>query len=238
DRQSEGHGKSLPDLPKSMLSALPAPYCLCENPLRMRIFPGRYFLLCLLAVNPGLAWSQSASASVQSAGTFDWIKFHQQNDHDWAWRTGLSPREVRKLRLAAGVADDEPSNSIERIDAKILAHNQILFVTAAGSGHCLDIGVYVPYKNSFKNIWSMSEMPAGSGFCHPSLCRNPTVGAERGRITVAVPARADEQDMMCDKNILLSYRWKHKSYELSQQETVPAQCELQAFSLVLTTRLT
>jgi hypothetical protein len=195
--------------------------------LRMHNLASRRFLLFLM-LNCSFACAQSASANTQPASTFDWTRFHQQNDRDWASRTGLSAGAVRQLRLGAGISDDEPSNPIDEIDATTLGHEQVLFVSAAGSGHCLTVEVYVPHRKSFKNIWSTSEMPDGAGLCHPSLCRNPGVWAEKGQINVTVPAYADEQDTMCNKNVLLTYRWKHKSYELTKQETLPAQSAARA----------
>ncbi|HVG89984.1 MAG TPA: hypothetical protein VNB54_00705, partial [Alphaproteobacteria bacterium] len=59
------------------------------------------FLMCV-AVLLSL-WH--AQAAAQGNSTFDWIAFHRANDQSWAQRTGLSAKEIRNLRLAAGVAD-------------------------------------------------------------------------------------------------------------------------------------
>ena len=158
---------------------------------------------------------------------FDWKAFHRKNDAYWAKLRGLSPKEVRALRLAAGIQDDEPSNPIDWIDGKNLSRGHILFVTAAGSGHCLDIAVFVPHRNGFHKLWSAAETPDGAGFCHPSLCQSPIARAgKNGEITVIVPEQSPDSPMgVCNQSDTLVYRWDGTTYVLAERKTVAAtQC--------------
>ena len=54
----------------------------------------------------------------QNPSTFDWVAFHRANDLAWSRKTGLSPQEIRNLRLAVDIPDDEPSNPLDAIDAR------------------------------------------------------------------------------------------------------------------------
>jgi hypothetical protein len=56
----------------------------------------------------------------QGGPEFDWKTFHRANDREWSYKTGLPPEDIRRLRLAAGIADDEAYNPIDWIDAKTL----------------------------------------------------------------------------------------------------------------------
>jgi hypothetical protein len=162
--------------------------------------------------------------TMQAESTFNWVTFHEKNDRKWSRKTGLPVKEVRSLRLAAGIADDEPLNPIDYIDAKTLPNGRILFIIAAGSGHCLGVSVYVRRDKEFYEIWSAHEMPEGAGFCHPSLCRNPKAWATKANeIIVSVPMQSEAGEMgQCDSNTLLIYRWSGKTYELKGQRTVAA----------------
>ncbi|HEY6969616.1 MAG TPA: hypothetical protein VJA94_10455 [Candidatus Angelobacter sp.] len=160
---------------------------------------------------------------------FDWKAFHRKNDAYWAKATGLSTREVRALRLAAGIEDDEPSNPIDWIDVKRLSRGHILFVTAGGSGHCLNVAVFVPHWNHFRELWSAAEKPDGAGFCHPSLCRPPEARAsKKGEITVIVPEQSADSAMgVCNQSDVLIYRWNGTTYALAERKSVTAtQCGL------------
>src|SRR6476620_4085885 len=112
----------------------------------------KFGIVCFLAF-----FLASGQLSARGQSDFDWKAFHRANDQEWARRTGLSPEEIRKLRLAAGIADDEPENRLDKIDAKTLRHGGILFVTASGSGHCLHVSVYLHHGRGFNEIWSASE---------------------------------------------------------------------------------
>ena len=189
------------------------------------------FIMCL-AVSLSLGRPRAAA---QESSTFDWIAFHRANDQSWAQRTGLSAKEIRKLRLAAGVADDEPSNPVDLIDARTLPGERILFVTAAGSGHCLHAAVFEHGGRGSKKIWSASLMPGGAGFCHPSLCRDAKTWATRkNQVIVAVPVNLEGAQMgVCDENVLLTYKGAGKTYVLAETKHLAAQCGVDDYQRAL-----
>jgi hypothetical protein len=174
-------------------------------------------------------------AAAQDSSVFDWVAFHRANDQSWAQRTGLPPKDVRKLRLAAGVADDEPSNPIDAIDAKTLPRGRILFVTAAGSGHCLNVSVFHRRGRSFEELWSESETPEGGGFCHPSLCRDATTWATRkNQVIVVVPVNLEGAPMgVCDENVILTYKGAGRNFVLAETKHLAAQCGLDDYQRAL-----
>src|ERR1043166_8571916 len=132
----------------------------------------------------------------QDSSNFGWKVFHRANDREWSYKTGLPPEDIRRLRLAAGIDDDEELNPIDWIDAKTLGHERILLVTAAGSGHCLTVAVYEPHGRGFRKLWSEYAMPDGGGFCHPSLCRDARAwAAKKNQIMVSVPGQAEGAEM-------------------------------------------
>ena len=187
------------------------------------------FIMCL-AVSLSL-WQPAA----QSDSTFDWIAFHRANDQSWAQRTGLSATEIRKLRLAAGVADDEPSNPVDMIDARTLPGERILFVTAFGSGHCLHVKVFRHRGRGFEELWSESETPDGGGFCHPSICSSASVSATRkNQVVVTVPIQLEGAPMgICDDNLVLTYRATGKTYALAGTEHRASRCGQEAYQIAL-----
>jgi len=179
-------------------------------------------IIALLFVVTGAAFG----ADAQNA-PFDWVAFHRQNDRDWAARSTLSARDVRSLRRAAGSRDDEPSNAIEAVDAKTLPKGHILFVTATGSGHCLNVSVYRRRTGGFKKLWSASETPDGAGFCRPSLCSNPTAFAtSKGEVVVVVPSQEGGDEVgVCGVNEVFTYRNTGKTYTLESQSKKAAHCK-------------
>lgn len=189
------------------------------------------FIMCL-AVSLSLWQPQSAA---QGDSTFDWLAFHRANDQSWARRTGLSAKQIRELRLAAGVADDEPSNPVDMIDARTLPGERILFVTAAGSGHCLDVRVFHHLGRSFEELWSESETPDGGSFCHPSLCASPAVSATRkNQVIVTVPVQLEGAPMgVCDENLVLTYRATGTTYALAGVEHRASRCGMEAYQVAL-----
>jgi hypothetical protein len=190
----------------------------------------RFGFLFVLAM---ALWPSSAAA--QDSSPFDWIAFHRANDQSWALRTGLSPKEIRKLRLAAGVADDEPSNPVDTIDARTLPGERILFVTAAGSGHCLDVTVFHHRGRSFEELWSAGETPDGTAFCHPSFCRYATTWATRkNQVIVVMPVNLGGAPMgVCDESVMLTYKGARKTYVLSETRHLASQCGLDDYHRAL-----
>jgi len=135
---------------------------------------GALFALALFLIAP------LSNVSAQSSSTFDWVAFHHAEDLIWSRKTGLSPKEIRNLRLAVGIADDEPSNPLNAIDARTLSNERIFLTTVSGSGQCLNVNVLHRHGKGFQKLWSAGAMPDGSAFCHPPACRN--VGALPAKI--------------------------------------------------------
>ncbi|HEX3156286.1 MAG TPA: hypothetical protein VHV32_16785 [Candidatus Angelobacter sp.] len=173
-----------------------------------------------------IALAGSSALLGQDFSRFDAKAFHRANDREWSAKTGLPPEDIRRLRLAAGIEDDEELNPIDWIDAKTLGHERILLVTAAGSGHCLTVAVYQPHGRSFRKLWSEYAMPDGGGFCHPSLCRDAEArAAKKNRIIVSVPAQAEGAEMgVCDENTILTFQGEKKTYVLTKTEHTAERC--------------
>jgi hypothetical protein len=90
---------------------------------------------------------------------------HSEEDRLWATRTGFSDAQVRQLRHLADISDDV-AEFIVNIDTESLRRQgNILFVSAGGNGHCLQIDVFRAELPSFDRVWSAESFPDGSGFC-------------------------------------------------------------------------
>lgn len=110
----------------------------------------------------------------------DWRAFHRENDKHWArWVTttsgwwgspakkaGLSPSDVREIRLLAGIADDEPSDPIVTLRGAGKV-DRYLLLTERPDG-CLNGAVYGKNFLHFKEFWS-SGTPSDSR----DLCEQP-----------------------------------------------------------------
>ena len=189
--------------------------------------------VALFAIVLFLLASQPVSA--QNPSTFDWVAFHRADDLIWSRKTGLSPQEVRDLRLAVGLADDEPSNPLDALDAETLPHERIVLVTAAGSGHCLNVNVLNRHGRGFQKLWSAAEMPDGSGFCHPPACRNASAFATRkNEVRIVAPVQlAGAPIGACDENTGLTYQGKGKTYVLTATQHWTAQCGLDDYAIAV-----
>jgi hypothetical protein len=176
-----------------------------------------------------------ASASATSESFTDWITFHRQQDREWSRRTGLSVAQVRSLRQAAGIPDDQPFDSINSIDARTLPGQRVLFVTFSDNGHCLDVAVYRPTGSTFREVWSQSSAPDGSGFCRPSLCGNPRASAtKKGEINIAVPVRVESAQLgACDRLRVLTYARFGRTYSRARDQTRDAQASFWTRDLAL-----
>jgi hypothetical protein len=187
-----------------------------------------------------IALAGSSALLGQDSSKFDWKAFHRANDREWSYKTGLPPEDIRRLRLAAGIKDDEELNPIDLIDGKTLGHERILLVTAAGSGHCLTVAVYEPHGKGYREVWSASEMPEGAGFCHPSLCRDAEARAEKkNRIVVSVPGQTEDAKMgVCDLQTVLTFQAAGKSYVLAKTEQVDERCRAEDYMRALSEAFT
>jgi hypothetical protein len=171
----------------------------------------------------------------QDSETLYWKSFHRANDREWSRRTGLPPEDVRKLRLAAEIADDEPSNPINLIDSRTLSQQHILLVIAEGvSGQCLTVIVYERRGEGIGKLWSGMGMPDGSGFCGSTFCGRAAVHAEkRDRVIVSIPVPFEGSNI-CDERIVLTYQGKGSTYELSGTQHIPIRCSVDNYERAVT----
>jgi hypothetical protein len=182
---------------------------------------------CAIAV---FGCSLLASGQTAPAG-LSWVSFHQNNDRFWATRSGLPVEDVRRLRLAARIQDDQPSDPIELIDSRSLGRGQVLLVTNTGDLHCLNVELYGRrWNNAFRKLWSVDATPTNKAFCRPRTCRKPSVSVvKKGEISVMLPRAVSPADIACDENEVLTYKWRKRSYELTADQTIPAQCGLDSY---------
>src|SRR5437868_4871723 len=117
----------------------------------------RLVLALFLASATGLfaleenAWSQTS---------------HQQDEKEWASKTGLNPVTVHQLwRLASHFANPADDDSrIELLDIFGLGHNQTLLVTSSGPKHCLSLTVFEK-ATAYVKMWAEDQAPDGMGLC-------------------------------------------------------------------------
>lgn len=147
----------------------------------------------------------------------DWVAIHHQDDTKWARKTGLSPALVRRLRIAAALQDSDPEGRLEEVDvANLKSRRQALVVVSYGNGHCLTVTVLGRKRSGWVSVWSESEAPDGSGFCHEGMTPNPTVSVSRKQeIVIEIPTERAEQGCATRR---LIYSWKGKTYQFARDE--------------------
>src|SRR5579871_6029454 len=70
----------------------------------------------------------------------DWRLFHRNNDAYWARMvtalagSTFSASDARSIRLAAGIADDEPADPIMNLDSRGMESGQYFLLTALSDG--------------------------------------------------------------------------------------------------------
>jgi hypothetical protein len=123
------------------------------------------------------------------------------------------------------------------VAARTLPHERILFVSASGNGHCLRVGVYEHRGKSFRELWSVREMPDGAGFCRESPCTNPSASAtKKGEVAISIPFRDKTTDVEdCDQVRSFTYRPSRKTYKLASQQSGQAHCDLNTYQRALDT---
>jgi hypothetical protein len=164
-----------------------------------------------------LVCASSVDAQPQPQG---WAARLEEDDRTWARRSGLSVTEVRRLRLVAGVTNDNNAY-IDHLDVRGLrARNHILLVTAAGNGHCLELYVFRRRGSSFQRLWSVSGMPEGAGFCRGSP-RNPEAYVTRdAKIRVKIDY-ADYEALLANvETEYFTYVWNGRTYRLASRRRV------------------
>jgi hypothetical protein len=137
---------------------------------------------------------------------------HQQDEKEWAAKTGLSPFTVHQLwRLASHFADTADDDSrIELLDVSGLGHNQTLLVTSSGSEHCLSITVFEKAR-SYVKIWAEDQAPD-----EKALCQDGThVSAGNGKILVSMPSKGDSAEGGRTEYTQYEYEWTGKTYRFT-----------------------
>jgi hypothetical protein len=163
----------------------------------------------------------------------DWVHYHASQDRSFALTTGMREDQVRKLRLAAGVADEQAMAIIQTINTRTLPRLHILVVSSSGNRSCLTAGVYERRGRNFEKVWSVSETQNGAGICYEPWCQNPEISAEKsGEVKIRVPSRGgDAGAATCDHTENIVYRPSGKTYALAEESSVQAQCGEDAFSV-------
>lgn len=167
----------------------------------------------------GFEITASAATPVRAAAVEQWTEIHRQDDLKWSRISGLSPRDVRRARIAAGIGDDLEGGRIDNLDSKDLAfRKQLLVVTSAGNGHCLTITVLTKKESVFQAVWSVDEATGVGGFCHDgAFSGNFEVHATKeGGIIVDVPRDTNNSGAFGGFKQLL-YEWNGQTYVLSKR---------------------
>jgi hypothetical protein len=158
--------------------------------------------------------SSTASPVERITNDEGWIARHQKEDRLWASRTGLTPEQVRELRLMADVPDDE-AVYIDNLDTKtIQARNQVLMVTVGGNGHCLELVIFNREGDNFQRIWSVAETPSGGGLCRESPIDPEAYATSDGRLLVKIPIFDWSKGATAGADIY-TYSWNGKDYEFA-----------------------
>jgi hypothetical protein len=145
-------------------------------------------------------------------------------DQGLAWNTRLSLGDVHRLRLAAGISDDDLPNRIVHIDDKTLGHHEILLTIYSRGDPCLTAEVFAHHGRNFQQLWSLGEMPGGLTPCALPHCPAPGASATKaGEVVITVPARRDGAKYdVCDDNVLLTYRPVGTSLEFASERKILA----------------
>ncbi len=137
---------------------------------------------------------------------------HQQDEKEWAGKTGLSPFAVHQLwRLASHFADTADDDSrIELLDTFGLGHNQTLLVTSSSSEHCLSLTVFEKATRYVK-IWAEDQAPDGKGLCQ----KGARVAARSGKILVSIPSEGESAEGGRTEYTQHEYEWTGKTYRFT-----------------------
>lgn len=192
------------------------------------------------------ATAQSSSSRYPNAG--DWRPFHRQNDEYWArvltftrvWRSQpgdhskieVTPKEVRAIRLAAGIPDDHQGDPI--VQFAWMKEYQFLLVTQTTDA-CMNVAVYEEGFSHLRRIWSIDAMPDGHKICQLSGCPRPRVMVnEKHKVNVAADFRSVPDQPVCDGVSWAIYRPKGHSFEVEAQHSDNAMCWGDSFQPGLT----
>jgi len=190
-----------------------------------------------------LALAASTMAAAQNIGSrnpdvSDWRSFHRQIDRDWArqvtatrvWRgmpgdhskAEVTAKEVRAIRLAAGIPDDYQGDPI--LQFAWMKEYQFLLVRATTDA-CMNVAVYEEGFKRLKRIWSIATMPDGQEICRSSGCPSPRANVnEKQKVTVGTAFRSTPDQPVCDRVSSATYRPKGHSFEVENQHNNDAMC--------------
>lgn len=193
----------------------------------------RILLFLAYLIVPCRAVAQDRSTPLWQWSDSDWVHYHASQDRNFAFTTGMHEDQVRRLRLAAGVADEQAMAIIQTINARTLPHRHILVVSSSGNRSCLTAGVYEERGGNFEKVWWVSETRNGAGICQEPWCESPQISATKsGEVKIRMPSRGDDAGAAtCDHTENIVYRPSGKTYALAEESRVQAQCGEDTFSV-------
>jgi hypothetical protein len=178
----------------------------------------RLRLICVLLVS-------AAGLRAQGDRTAQLKAFHERNDQAWAYKSGLLVSQVRALRMAVGIEDTTDGLRIVNLDvASLKSRNQILLV----DGICLRVHVLEPNGDGYREVWSLSEMPAegwkadagiepsGRRICPQAPDLPSAHGTADGRIVLDVPVMLDPFEHTIPVRSF-TYAWDGSTYKRADE---------------------
>jgi hypothetical protein len=186
-------------------------------------------LLCLLGT-VNLAPMAAQGPGSRQPDVADWRFFHRNNDAYWAQMvaastgSNFSASDVRNIRLAAGIADDEADDPIMNLDGRGMRPDQYLLLTAKRVG-CVKAAVYERGMRQFKELWSSDELADEGDICQQPGCPAPQVSiVEKHTISVRMYFRSVSGNPICDQLKTTTYEPKRNTFEKQDQRTGTSMC--------------
>jgi hypothetical protein len=150
-------------------------------------------------------------------------------DQRLARSSGLTPIEIRAIRMVLGIPDSSSDRRIWGIDVNSLKlRNHVLVAEYGPPGNCLQIHVVERGAAGFVKIWSLSEIPTQLPGSHPvqqhpmrGICaqapKPPSVYATPDhRIVVDIPVLLDPSQRS-PQSYKYSFTWDGSGYKLDDQ---------------------
>lgn len=160
----------------------------------------------------------------------NWRLFHRNNDAYWARMvaaftgSSFSASDVRSIRLAAGIADDEPADPILNLDGKGMQSGHYLLLTAK-SGGCVKAAVYERGLRQVKELWSSDESADGGNVCQQPGCPAPQVSiGEKHTIIIRKYFRSVPDNPICDQFDTTTYEPKGNTFREKAQSSGTSMC--------------
>jgi hypothetical protein len=192
-------------------------------------------LLCLTAA--AFSGDPSQGIGFRQPDVTDWRAFHRENDEYWArigtattgWRDvptnrskiRLTAANVRDMRILAGISDDDPHDSILKLQG--MKTDRYLLVTVKPNG-CFQLFGFAEGWH-FKPLWSIDKLPNGSDICRLPACPEPQVlVGQQHEISVMTFSRSTPTKPFCDQYSSASYVPKGGAFELKNQDAGTLRC--------------